>query len=390
MSDIKEANSETPTASQIWNIIPDDLRKIIESQPGENITGANYLTITPQLQVRTPSGQVVGPDMDLNKMAQEFKSMVESELAADVIEIEDIFRANPPQPVGTDEFSFDSLQQMATPQVQVNEDQAKVITDQNQLTSLSSLISRTEEAARTTSFVDADDEDNLIEITSEDAAKLGVMRALGGNDQILCSHGNDIVYGDAGDDKMVGYDGGDLLVGGVGNDFIDGGADNDLLLGDEGNDWLVGGAGKDVLRGGAGRDVLIGKEDDDILIGGGDGDFLRGSEGADQFILRADTFTNDAADADRILDFHFNPAEGDLIKIANFQGTPGMDKISFASVNVNQDGMTDTAILSSRGVVGVIMDIDPSVINKQLSSISMVGSQDTTLNNIISFSGSPA
>lgn len=389
MSDITEANSETPTASQIWNIIPDDLRKIIESQPGENITGANYLTLISELQVRTPSGQVVGPDMDLNKMAQEFKSMVESELAADLIEIEDIFRANPPQPVGTDEFSFDSLQQIATPQVQVNEDQAKVITDQNQLTSLSSLISRTEEGARTTSFV-ADDEDNLIEITSEDAAKLGVMRAFGGNDQILCSHGNDIVYGDAGDDKMVGYDGGDLLVGGVGNDFIDGGADNDLLLGDEGNDWLVGGAGKDVLRGGAGRDVLIGKEDDDILIGGGDGDFLRGSEGADQFILRADTFTNDAADADRILDFNFNPGEGDLIKIANFQGTPGMDKISFASVDVNQDDMTDTAILSSRGVVGVIMDTDPSVVINKLSSISMVGSQDTTLNNIISFSGSPA
>jgi Ca2+-binding RTX toxin-like protein len=65
------------------------------------------------------------------------------------------------------------------------------------------------------------------------------------------------------------------------------------------------------LMGNAGNDMLI--------AGGGDGDFLMGSTGADQFILCAETLAKGAAEADRILDF--NPNEGDLIKIAYFDGT---------------------------------------------------------------------
>lgn len=90
--------------------------------------------------------------------------------------------------------------------------------------------------------------------------------------------------------------------------------------------------------------------------------------------------------ADRILDF--NPREGDIIKIAYFKGTQGMDEISFAAVDVNQDGIKDTAILcpsrdvvGSRDFVGVIMSKDPSQINP-ISSIFMAGLQDTTLTNI--------
>ena len=84
--------------------------------------------------------------------------------------------------------------------------------------------------------------------------------------------------------------------------------------------------------------------------------------------------------ADRILDF--NPSQGDIIKIAYFKGTQGMDEISFAAVDVNKDGIGDTAILCScADVVGVIMSTDPSKINVR-SSIFMVGPQDTTLSNI--------
>lgn len=84
--------------------------------------------------------------------------------------------------------------------------------------------------------------------------------------------------------------------------------------------------------------------------------------------------------AHRILDF--NPSEGDIIKIAYFKGTQGMDEISFASVDVNKDGIGDTVILCSCGdVVAVIRSTDPSKINLR-SSIFMAGPQDTNLSNI--------
>lgn len=84
--------------------------------------------------------------------------------------------------------------------------------------------------------------------------------------------------------------------------------------------------------------------------------------------------------ADRIL--NFNPREGDTIKIAYFKSTQGMDEISFAAVDVNKDGMGDTAILcSGADVVGAIVSTDPSKINIR-NSIFMVGPQDATLSNI--------
>ncbi|MEZ2235806.1 hypothetical protein [Microcoleus sp.] len=105
-----------------------------------------------------------------------------------------------------------------------------------------------------------------------------------------------------------------------------------------------------------------------------------GGEGADQFILRGDTFTPGAAFADRILDF--KPSEGDIIKIANLKGTQGMDEIFFATVDVNKDGISDTAILCDCGdVVGIIMSTDPTKANLR-NSIFMAGTQDTTLSKI--------
>jgi len=59
-----------------------------------------------------------------------------------------------------------------------------------------------------------------------------------------------------------------------------------------------------------------------------------------------------------------------------------MDEISFAAVDVNKDGIGDTAILCScADVVGVIMSTDPSKINLR-SSIFMAGPKDTTISNI--------
>jgi Ca2+-binding RTX toxin-like protein len=131
---------------------------------------------------------------------------------------------------------------------------------------------------------------------------------------------DDILIGDAGDNRLDGLDGNDrlsglggddLLVGGAGADVLDGGAGNDLasyytstagvtihlrlhtasggeaqgdtltgiedlegsdrndlISGDQGDNWLYGLDGNDTLRGGAGDDLLVGGAGADILDGG--------------------------------------------------------------------------------------------------------------------------
>lgn len=77
-----------------------------------------------------------------------------------------------------------------------------------------------------------------------------------------------VLYGDDGDDFLVGGSGNDTLLGGAGNDLLWGTNGNDVLSGDDGNDILVGGQGNDTLIGGAGTDWLYGTGGEDVLIGG--------------------------------------------------------------------------------------------------------------------------
>jgi len=370
-------NSENSTVdSGIRNIIPDELRQIINNVAGENIIGANHLTRTAAGQVVTPSGQPVAEGMNLDNIAMDFESTVNSLLAADRFQIPEVLLQNSPKSQVTNPVPVESLTT-----IRINDlGKAKVFTDANQRQSLFERIRGASSGAEQYSFVDADDADNLIEIEAVDAAQ-GGLRAWGGNDQILGTDVNDIVSGNAGNDKIVGAGGHDLLQGGQGNDLIAAGEGDDLLMGNKGDDDLFGGAGNDVIRGGKGFDVLMGNAGNDILIGGAgkEGDFLMGSTGADQFILRSETLAQNAAEANRILDF--NPLEGDIIKIAYFDGTLAMPAISFAAVDVNLDRIQDTAILCSQGVVGVMLGIDPTQTNLQ-SSILMVNPKDTDLSTI--------
>jgi hypothetical protein len=369
MDNIPVPNSPNSTASQIQNIIPDDLVKIINPPEG-NLTGANYVSLI-QGMVRPPSDQDVPEDI-LNQMAVDFQSMVNSELAAQLLEFNpDVLMHNSPKSVlgVTQHFSVDSL--LGNPNnpppitLEVNAFVEDNVISDAQPSSLSYLIDGAWAGATESRFVDADDYDNLIEIRPEDAQQPGGIRAWGGNDKVMGTPNSDTANGNEGNDRIFGYGGNDLLMGGAGDDY------------------LAGGAGMDVLVGEAGIDELIGNAGDDILMAQGDGDFLTGSTGADQFILCADTLMNDAAYAHRILDF--NPNQGDTIKIANFKGIPGRNQISFASVDVNQDDQADTAIFCSDGVVGVIMSKDLSQMNLT-SSIFMVGPQDLTLTKISQFS----
>jgi uncharacterized delta-60 repeat protein len=80
-----------------------------------------------------------------------------------------------------------------------------------------------------------------------------------------------VIYGQSGNDLLQASKKLSLsvwLYGDAGNDTLLGGAGNDLLLGGTGNDKLVGRGGRDLLLGGVGRDVLRGGANDDILVGG--------------------------------------------------------------------------------------------------------------------------
>ncbi len=136
------------------------------------------------------------------------------------------------------------------------------------------------------------------------------------------------------DDIVFGNAGANILVGGKGNDILDGGAGADSLIGGEGIDWasyasatkgvtvnlagptwystgdargdtfssienLMGSAFSDSLNGDAGDNVLSGLNGNDILSGGAGRDTLFGDAGTDTLYAGAGTDTlNGGADSD--------------------------------------------------------------------------------------------
>jgi serralysin len=131
-----------------------------------------------------------------------------------------------------------------------------------------------------------EDGNDTFELTSR-----GGVTAFGGdgNDQFLghsaSASARLVLYGEAGDDKVIG--------GGAG-DYLNGGSNNDTLDGNSGNDILIGGTGDDVLTGGR---------------------FWRGSEDTsndDTFVFNVGGLRSSGND--RITDF-FAGGEEDQIKI---------------------------------------------------------------------------
>ena len=154
---------------------------------------------------------------------------------------------------------------------------------------------------------------------------------------------NNIIQGNAVDNKLSGGDGSDVLVGLAGNDTLDGGKGSDFLYGGDGNDtykidaagdkalegatgnagshdlietsillkavvaniedykytgdaaWtftgsavaneLTGSTNNDVLNGAAGNDTLKGNDGDDTLTGGVGNDDMTGGKGNDTFLV---------------------------------------------------------------------------------------------------------
>jgi Ca2+-binding RTX toxin-like protein len=89
----------------------------------------------------------------------------------------------------------------------------------------------------------------------------GILYAGSGNDAVYGWNTSAplIIYGERGDDGIVG---------GWGNDYLDGGDHNDSIDGNTGNDRVIGGAGRDTLNGGNGNDYVEGGTGNDYLISG--------------------------------------------------------------------------------------------------------------------------
>jgi Ca2+-binding RTX toxin-like protein len=172
--------------------------------------------------------------------------------------------------------------------------------------------------------------------------------------------GPDVLYGNEGNDSLLGEAGEDRLYGGEGLDRLIGGAGRDELYGGDGDDFLVGDADSldpvehadDYLHGGQGSDILLGHDGNDTLVGDGGDDFLEGGDGIDTYVF------NRGDGADTIFDFgsntvRFGPGidasdlklglgslfihvgeDGDAIRIVNFDpddvlGSFGVDLFEF-------------------------------------------------------------
>jgi Ca2+-binding RTX toxin-like protein len=135
------------------------------------------------------------------------------------------------------------------------------------------------------------------------------------------------VFGDSGNDEIIGGSFPDDLNGGSGADSISGSGGNDFVSGDEGDDVA--------LSGGEGRDELYGGGGNDVLHGGGGADFLLGSLGADEH--------HGDLDDDYV--------EGELSDLA-LTGGDGNDRLElFGSVNSET---IDATVLSSGFEAGSI------------------------------------
>ncbi len=69
--------------------------------------------------------------------------------------------------------------------------------------------------------------------------------------------GNDVIFGDRGNDRLNGGEGEDSLYGGIGDDELKGGPGNDLLSGGFGADSIDGESGDDFVRGDATLDHIV-------------------------------------------------------------------------------------------------------------------------------------
>src|SRR5688500_1982821 len=117
-----------------------------------------------------------------------------------------------------------------------------------------------------------------------------------GNDEYWGGVQDSTVYGDAGNDTVLGGNGTERFEGGDGDDSLDGDAGIDTILGGGGHDTLRGGPGNGSIEGGDGNDYLVGGNGDDSVYGQGGNDTLSGSDNDGNDIMHGGGGTADRLD----------------------------------------------------------------------------------------------
>jgi len=107
-----------------------------------------------------------------------------------------------------------------------------------------------------------------------------------GNDRIFGGGNRDVIAAGAGDDRIFSAGGNDLIYTGDGQNMVKAGNGKDVIYGGNGIDRLYGDAGDDRIFGRDGVDTLFGGNDNDLLNGGNGNDVLHGGNGLD--ILQGD------------------------------------------------------------------------------------------------------
>ena len=127
-----------------------------------------------------------------------------------------------------------------------------------------------------------------------------------GNDQIIAKSDNDIIFAGLDDDEINAGFGDDFISGGSGNDVINGGSGNDLIYGgdseiinnlvnpiktnlddhdlifaSDGDDQIYAQEGDDTIFGGRGNDEIFAGEGDDIVFAGLGANVVNGESGND-------------------------------------------------------------------------------------------------------------
>ena len=105
-----------------------------------------------------------------------------------------------------------------------------------------------------------------VEATATEAS--GQTSSVTANIDVLLSPDANVIFGGAGNDRIIGGSGDDKLYGGSGNDTIFGNGGNDAIYGGKGNDIISGGDGDNLLRGDSNDDLFYADAGNDTIIGG--------------------------------------------------------------------------------------------------------------------------
>ena len=188
-----------------------------------------------------------------------------------------------------------------------------------------------------------------------------------GNDTLISENTGtwSYLWGEAGDDVLVGGLFSGMFAGGVGNDTITGGlgmnfiwgddqvagggGGNDVITGGNDYDYVVAGEGDDVVYGNGGNDNLSGNAGNDTLYGGAGNDFLDGGLGVDTMTggLGNDTYTvGRGYGTDTVVE---NDATAGNTDVAQFLSGVASDQIWFQQATNNLEvsiiGTTDKLVI---------------------------------------------